>query len=425
VSTFEIRNQNEYAAEVVRVTTLTPLAGLDNLVGLPVNGYTALVPRASTAVGDLLVVFPAEAQLSPAFASANNLYRHSDRNADESVQGYLEDNARVRAIRLRGHTSSALALPISSLWPMLAGNDLDLDDRVKEQYPPVGTQFDHINGVQISQKYVINVPGDPTAKKDAQKKVWRRVEDKYLPEHIDSANYWRNAEKIDPDTIVTVSQKLHGTSWRGARTIVKRELTWLERLAKRFGMRIAETEYDVVFGSRKVIKDPNNPRQDHFYGSDIWTDFGQTVADLIPENVVVYGELIGWVGDAPIQKGYTYNVPRGAVELYIYRVAVVSNDGHLYDLSWEGMEQFAAERGWKVVPLLWRGPHREFVAEDWLDTVYSKQYAQALPLSDKGTVDEGVVVRAEGILPVALKAKSPRFFEWESKILDEGVEVLS
>lgn len=403
MSTYEVRGNANYAAVVVEVKNLVDLPGLDNLRGLPVFGYTALVPR-STQVGDVLVVFPAEVALSEAFASAHNLFRHADKNADPTITGYLEDNRRVRAIKLRGHVSSALALRADEVAPDA----------------PVGTSFDTIDGVTISEKYTVPVKAG-TQRANAQTKVWRRVEDKFLPQHIDSENYWRNSHLIGPDTWVTVSQKLHGTSWRGGRTIVKKQLNWRERLAKRFGVAVADTEYDYVFGSRKVIKDPHNPNQNHFYASDIWTDFGRSIEDLLPDNVIVYGELIGWLPDgAPIQRNYTYNVPKGEMRLYVYRVAVVTNDGHLYDLSWRGMEQFCAERGLDVVPLLWEGVHSEFNPDDWTDITYSKDFSQALPLSEGAPCDEGVVVRAEGIVPVALKAKSPKFLLHESKMLDTG-----
>lgn len=424
MTTFEIKGNKEYAAEVVEVKNLITLEGLDNLVGLAHNGYTALVSK-STRVGDVLVVFPAEAQLSHEFVSANNLYSDASLNADSDAKGYLGKNRRVRAIRLRGHVSSALALSPDSLakWA----------NSTRYGVPAVGTRFDHIDGHEVSRKYEVPVKANlSSVAKSAQEKIWRRVDSTFLPEHIDSENYWRNSHKIAPETIVTVSQKLHGTSIRIGNTIVKRKPTWKDKVAKFFGVPVAETEFDVVFGSRKVIKDPNNPLQNHFYGHDIWTDEGRKYADLIPQNVVVYGELIGWTKDgAPIQTGYTYNVPKGEAHLYVYRVAVISNDGRLYDLSWEAMTEFCQARGLNVVPLLWRGPHRffEVTVDSWMDLRYAEDVDDALerplPLSDAKTVDEGVVVRAEGIVPVALKAKSPRFFEWESAILDQGVEVLS
>lgn len=405
---YEVVGNPNYSAQVVQVENLVTLAGLDNLVGLPWGGYTALVSK-DVSVGDIVVVFPAESELTVQFAGALNLYRHTERNANPDKAGYLEDNSRIKAIRLRGHVSSALALPLGDLL------------QFADEPPAIGTAFDTIDGVTISRKYEIPVKGGSMAGKSAQEKAWRRVEDKFLPEHIESVNYWRNAHLIDPDTWVTVSQKLHGTSWRGGRTIVKRNLSWFERVAKRLGVTVQETEYDYVFGSRKVIKDPHNPKQDHFYGFDLWSEFGSRIESLLPDNVIVYGELVGWLPDGrPIQKGYTYDLPVGELALYVYRVSVVTNDGHQYDLPWDGMERFCAERGFKVVPLLWQGFHKDFNADDWTDIVYTDTFPQAVPLSNKGTVDEGVVVRAEGILPTALKAKSPLFFVHESKVLSQG-----
>lgn len=45
-------------------------------------------------------------------------------------------------------------------------------------------------------------------------------------------------------------------------------------------------------------------------------------------------------------------------------------------------------------------------------------------MSDKKTVDEGICLRQEGLVPKILKAKSPIFLGHETKLLDEGVEDL-
>jgi len=250
------------------------------------------------------------------------------------------------------------------------------------------------------------------------------VDDKFLPQHIDTLNYWRNRHLIPEDAFVTVTQKLHGTSIRLANTIVRRKLTRLERLAKWFGAKVAETEFDHVFGSRKVIKDPNNPNQDHWYGSDIWTRVGQEYAHLIPQNVVVYAELVGWIDSGkPIQGNYTYRVPQGENRMFVYRVAVVTGDGGLYDLPWEGVKQFCVARGLEYTPELWAGYHSEFIPEFWLDQAYAPHYAGAIALSDDSPCDEGVVVRWDGgTVPVVLKAKSPVFLGHEEKLLEQEVE---
>lgn len=191
-------------------------------------------------------------------------------------------------------------------------------------------------------------------------------------------------------------------------------------------IKIATTEFDYIFGSRKVIKDPHNPHQDHFYSYDLWSEEGAKYEHLIPKNVVVYGELIGWTKDGvPLQANYTYNVPKGEAHLYVYRVAVVTNDGVLFDLSWNGVKDFCQERGLRHVIELWSGPHSEFVAEEWIDKKFNGEYADALPVSDPKSVDEGVVIRRDGVLPFVLKAKSPIFLGHETALLDKGTEILS
>lgn len=425
---FTLAGNPNYAARIIEVKNLIDLEGLDNLRGVPVDGFQALVSK-DVKVGDILVVFPAESQIEDWFLAAVNLYRHSDRNTDTTKTGYVEDNRRVKAIRLRGYHSNALALPAS-----VVGATRD----------DVGTLFDTVDGILLSKKYEPPVRGGLTQKVH-KNSVFAKVN---LPEHFDTANYWRNAENIGPNEFVTVTQKIHGTSVRYGRVPVPRVLTRWQRVLRKFGAQTPDTEYAFVVGSRKVIKSvvrgtssQTNENVDNSYFTDIWSKEGKKYADLIPDGVVVFGELIGWTSDgAPIQKGYTYNVPRGETHLYVYRVATMTPDGHLYDLSWNGVKQFAFERGLNVVPELWSGKHEDFNAGDWIDIRFTDEYLYdetvtdpiqdprigyahptALPLSDKKTVDEGVVVRREGIMPYVLKAKSPIFLGHESKVLDAEI----
>lgn len=408
----EVKGNANYAATVVRVKHIIPLENCDNVVAVPVFGYQAIVGK-DTQVGDLLVVFPAETQLSDAFVSVNNLYRHSEKNADPAQKGYLEDNRRVRAMKFRGHRSDALALSVLSLYPFSPQEGFS-----------EGDTFDHINGVEICRKYVVKTAGGPTAAKSAAEKAFKRVDKKFLPEHFDTENYFRNADRIGPEEYIYVTQKLHGTSIRLGNTIVKRELKWYERLAQRLGVRVAQTEFDTVFGSRKVIKDAHNPNQNHYYDTDLWSTEGAKYADLIPQNVVVYGELIGWTRDgAPIQSGYTYNVPNGEAHLYVYRVAVVTADGHLYDLSWPAVREFCKERGLKHVPDVWEGWHGDFDAPYYLDANLRHMLGSddLVPLAPDSPCDEGVCIRVERLAPLLYKAKSPIFLGHETATIDAEV----
>jgi hypothetical protein len=410
---FTLAGNPNYAARIIEVKNLVDLDGLDNLKGIPIDGFNALVQK-DVNVGDILVVFPAESQIEDWFLKKYNLYRHSDLNFDPNQTGYIEDNRRVRAIKLRGHHSNALALDAAYVGATRAD---------------VGTLFDTVDGVLLSKKYELPLKGSPT-QKGQRTSTFAKIN---LPEHIDTENYWRNSDKIGPDEFVTVTQKVHGTSVRYGRVPVPKVLSRWQRVLRWFGADVSDTEYAFVAGSRKVIKSvvrgtsaQTNDNASHFYATDLWSEEGQKYADLIPNGVVVFGELIGWTKDgAPIQQNYTYNVPKGEAHLYVYRVATMTPDGKLYDLSWNGVKQFAFERGLNVVPELWSGKHEDFDADNYIDIRFTDEtltaYEGPLPLSDKKTVDEGVVVRKEGITPYVLKAKSPIFLGHESKLLDAEV----
>lgn len=404
--------QNEnYAAVIVKIKALTPLEGLDNLVGAHFFGYQAIVSK-DTQVGDVGVLFTAETQLSKDFAHENSVYRHSELNKDKEKAGFIEDNRRVRAIKLRGNVSNALFMPLSSLnWTKAKINQLE-----------EGDTFDVLNGKDICNKYVRKVKKSNGANVAQVEEKYVRVDKKFMPEHIDSMHYGKNKHLIKGDTQVVVTQKLHGTSVRIANTLVNRKLSIRDKVAEKLGVKVMKTEFDNVYGSRKVIKDVNNPNQNHYYDSDVWTDTGRKIDGLLPEGYILYGEVIGYVGETPIQKNYTYNVPVGNSELYVYRVATINNQGIQVDLSWAQVKEFCRNAGLKHVPELYVGMHKNFKVDKFIDKTYYPTYKNAVPLSVDSPADEGVCVRAEGITPVILKAKSPIFLEHETKMLDQEVD---
>ena len=423
MTNFEVTDSVNYAAECIEAPAwedMIQFPTLQNLRGIPWAGYTILVPR--DYAGARLVVFPAESQLSETVAHDLNLHAKAELNADTTLSGYLACNRRIKAIRLRGVPSNALALPAEYFGS-----------------PAVGEVFDTVDGVPVSRKYVVPQKASNGTSGKRVERLWRRVEDKMLPMHYDTGQYWRESDKFADDDMLVVTQKLHGTSVRVANTIVKRKLSWLERLLQRIGVRVQDTEFDVIGGSRKVIKDPTDPNQQHWYGSqdgefngDIWTHAAQRFGSVIPKNVILYGELVGWLPDTstPIQSGYTYRIPVGVYEFFVYRVAVVTEDGGLYDLSWDGVREFCAARGLNHVPELWRGRKSEFDPTHWTDQRFAEAASAArltgvelfrdipLPLADESPVDEGIIALREGVVPFALKVKSPVFLHHESKVLD-------
>jgi hypothetical protein len=410
-----------------------PLPNRDRIVGYKVLGYQTLVGKGAYKKGDLVVVFGAETQLSEAYATFNNLHRHEHLNADPTQKGYLEDNRRVKAIRLGGHRSDAMVMPWESLAQALGEGHVISKANA-------GVAFDHVNGVEISRKYVkpSTGTGRSMANRQGQKKV--RVSTEHFPEHFYTPNGFRYPQH-QPDDYVFVTQKLHGTSVRMGRVPVARDLKWYERLAQRLGVKVRTHEYGVVVGSRRVTKSVDGKvegEKNHWYeGGDIWTTVTKPMHDLIPENFLVFAEIIGWTPDgAPIQPMYTYNLPEGQAAVYIYRVATVNGQGDVVDLPWRAVQKFAEARGWLTVAELDSDIFEvvEDVLPQYMDLRFSTEltvtsgsrveevrFPGTVPLSDPKTVDEGVVVRSDnGFTPTVAKYKSPIFLGHESAMMDRA-----
>lgn len=401
-----------YCATVVKISNIIPLEGCDNVVASSIFGFQVIISN-KTKIGDKGFFFPAETQLSEGYCWANNLHRHSEKNCDPEAKGYFEDNRRVKAVKFRGHRSNAIFMPLSSVagW-------CDPGDFVE------GDEFDHLEGVKICEKYIVRGRGNGL--KNAQMpKAFSRVELKFIPEHIDTNNYFKYSDRIPKLEPIVVTQKVHGTSIRIANTIVKRKPTTRDRIAAFFGAKIQDTEFDYVYASRRVIKDANNPNQAHYYDTDLWSNEGKKLVGLIPENFVVYGELIGHTDTGrAIQAGYTYNHPQKSCSLYIYRIAFVNAKGFLVDLTWDQLKKFCEERGLKYVPEVYRGQHKNFNVKKFLDKRLYPEFKNCVRLDDGDTVDEGVCIRVEGMTPAIYKAKSPIFLEHETKLLDSSTEDL-
>lgn len=413
----EPENSN-YAAVVVKIEKLVPLEGCDNVVGTPLLGFQAIVSK-DTEPGTLGVVFPAETQLTEEYARLNNLHRHGNLNDDEGAKGYLEDNRRVKAMKFRGHRSDCLFMPLSSL-----GYIKNLDISLFNE----GDTFDRIGEHEVCRKYIVKRSRKEERLEKNKKQVFQRVDKKFLPEHYKTDQYFRNAHVIPESKEVIVTQKLHGTSIRIGNTIVARKASVLDKIARRLGVSVGETEYDYVFGSKRVVKDVNNPNQNHFYSTDIYSEEGKKLEGSIPEGYLLYGELVGWTPEnAPLQKHYTYDVPAGTCDLYIYRVAFVNPQGFVCDLSWDQVVEFCRDRGIHTVPELWRGKYADFDVYDWIEdedhpTIHKYHedgYPQAVPLDKDSPCDEGVCIRLDGIAPYILKAKGPLFYGHETKMKDE------
>lgn len=427
--TTEIKGSRNYSATVIRVPKVRKAENSDRLYIIEALGMTAIVDDSwIEREGELALIFPAEVQLSHDYCAFNGLYRQGlELNTNRTDSGYLEKNRRVRAISLRGNISNGLVMPISSLGYLGVGSN----------YLSEGDVFDAVVGIEVCRKYEIPVKENNHVANKI-KKAFKRVDVKYLPEHFETGHWLREEWKVKPHEELIITQKMHGTSVRLANTVVLRELNWFERLLQKMGVAVKEHDYDLVGGSKKVIKDPNNPHQKHHYGFDLWSDALKIWGPKIPKNFVVYGELVGYVphGGGPIQKGHTYEEFVDDYNLYVYRVAFVTEDAVMVDLTWDQVRDFCEKYKFNHVPELDRMPKSVFELEEFEEKDFADEQRKArqmfdylvpytdepVALSDGGTgKDEGIAIRVErGLTPEIYKFKNPSHYLYETAQLDTG-----
>ena len=245
------KNEN-YAAIVVEIKTIIPLEKCDNVQAAIIMGNQVVISK-DVKVGDIGLYFPLECQLSKEYLSNNNLYNKPELNVDSTKKGYFDENGRIRCQRFRGHKSEGLFMPINSInfiKPLLE-NELNLND-----------SFDELNGISICSKYVVKInrtPGQPGSKKtrDTKKYESKLIENQFKF-HVDTSMLYRNLHRIEPDSLISITYKLHGTSGISSYILCKRKLNWLEKLLLKFKVNIKTEEYDYLYSSRKVIKNLYN-----------------------------------------------------------------------------------------------------------------------------------------------------------------------
>lgn len=434
-NTFKIYEDSlNYTCQVIKLPPKVPVKGLDNLVEVTHQGNSCLVSKDSPE-DDLYLFFPCECQISDEFLRANNLYRHETLNADPTKKGFFEDTRRVKALKLRGVISSGFIIPVESLLSIMK-----INAQLVNEFS-TGMEFNEIDGVEICRKYLRkeNRSGQTGFSNPRVKMIDNVLDARNAPEHPDTGHLLKNAHKLTLKTPIIVTYKLHGTSARTYNTLVKTKLTWKERLAKWFGVKVQEQEYNYVACSRRQVKSigfEELPNKNHFFTSgDLWSEWAKNNLDgKLYKGESIYYELVGktYSGES-IQGGYTYGFDEP--KCFVYRIANINPQGVEVDLSWEQMVQRAAQLGLDVVPLLFKGTVEEFIYQHKVNTgavvdieaelndIFYNRLLEKPSIFDSSVVEEGFCVRINESYPKAetFKIKSRKFILHETNAKDKGL----
>lgn len=248
-------NNINYCATVVRIQNLIPLPNCDNVVHTTILGNRVVVSK-NTTIGEIGLFFPVETKLSEEYLSNNNLFKHPEKNKDSEQKGYFEDNGRIRCVKFRGHASEGIFMPIDSVSFIIPGDlkkgygGIGLSDMFE-----LGQQFDELEGIPVCEKYVVKsrTPGLPGNKKDQVSRLSKLIDNQFRF-HKDTAQLYNNLHEIHPEDLISITYKIHGTSFIASKILCKKTLKWYEKILKKLGVNIVSTEYDNIYASRKVTK---------------------------------------------------------------------------------------------------------------------------------------------------------------------------
>lgn len=360
-----------YHAVVCRITT-HPHPNADRIQLGTCLGNQVVVDL-DTQDGELGVFFRTDGQLSAEFAAANDLIRRRDPATGKHAGGFFENNRRVRAQKFRGEISDGFWCPLDYLAFTGAQRMV-----LKE-----GVTFDALNGVPICNKY--ETPAT-RAYRGQGKRVQHRRETAMFRMHVDTTQFREVADRIPPGSIVTLSEKLHGTSHRYGNVLEVQEHSWWERLLRRLWnacpgtslIPVRESErWAYLSGTRRVIL--RGVADATFFDDD--DNFRATAVRSLQGNLhpgeMIYLEIVGYTSTGALisasqsvaklqdrkrrtqledwygpKMRYTYGCIERECKPYVYRIVQVSPDGHQVELSWPQIKRRCAELGVEHVPEL-------------------------------------------------------------------------
>ena len=412
-----------YLAKVVKLKNLQKHPNADRLQTVVID-FQTVITGLDAKEGDLYVYFPVECKINKDFLSFTNSFREKTLNKDQEQVGFFEENARVRAMRLRGEKSCGYIVPVKVVEDFTKTNISEYVDK----------EFDTIGEIKMLEKYVVQDRNTGNSNKQGKKPKVSRLIDGQIHLHVDTENLRKNAYKIKPQDLISVTYKTHGTSFWVSNVLVKKSLNWFEKLLKRFGVNVVDTEYDLVYGSRRVVKNQEleDPKaKNHFFGYDLWEDIKNEIGEFIPKGISLYGEYLGFDKNGKyIQGDYDYGCSQGKGKIEIYRITQTSPDGLVTEFSYPQIEEFCSKVGLTPSYIFYVGRAVDMynldVNEHWNEEFVKqleKDYNEKKCFMCKNSVpEEGIVVRKESLFNCeSYKLKSFAFLEKESKDLDNGL----
>jgi hypothetical protein len=372
------------------------------------------------------------------------MYDDKELNIDKEKKGYINKHGRVRIVKLGGVPSYGILLNPMTIATFL---NESVDDVKAYLEKHVNEDFDEINGEIFCKVYVppVKEHGRKLSKSERRDKKLARFKmliEGSFRQHYDTGQLARNMHLFNPEDVVYISNKLHGTSAIYANILTNVPTNWFKRMWRKFtGKNEFDQKYNLVYSSRTVIKNEFiNPKQKAggYYSSDIWGYWAEKLNNLIPQDYCIYCEIVGYTPNGTaIQKGYDYGCKQTddvKSKLMVYRITEHDKELEVSDVIAFG--QYLKEHLGDIIidfPLLYHGTLAELYPEISTTEHWHENVLEALKVEKKFLMEqmepmcinkvprEGFVIRkANDPIKEAWKLKTTAFFEREAKQIDSG-----
>lgn len=433
-----------YLAKVIDITNFLPHPNADRMKIAQVGGYKVCVGIDEPA--GRYVYFPVNSEINPNLLSYCNLYRHTEKNANTEKAGFFNDNGRVTAIKLRGFPSEGFLLPYEQLENFIA-DTLNLKLSNVENNTDFDVAVEGNKELWICKKYIVvhHISQGQSNSNKRQKKIARfnKVIDTQFHFHYDTVRIQNDKWAIIPNDLISITEKIHGTSGISAYVLCKKKPTLINKIKKWFGD--SGIEYNYLYASRSVIKNATeitNPGG--YYGCDIWAEADKIIRPHLQKGMTIYYEIVGFLPTGRyIQKNYDYGcVPPEAGEPFthekhfkvrVYRITMTNVDGYVHEFSAKEVQEWCKANDLIPVTEYFYGYAKDLynipVNDNWTDTFWDTMandknfYMECdSPSCINKVAHEGLVIKKEDMRSRAWKLKCFAFLNGEQKELDAGEE---
>lgn len=312
-----------FKVPLTKILAINPHGNAERLEVATVYGFQVIVGKGQYQVGDRVVYVPIDSVID------NQELEDLLFPPDSKIK---LNNHRVRQIKIRGLASQGMLI-----------NPKDIEDFANWELKDLEDDLAYDLGV-VKYEPPVSGPASTVGKdKQRNKKYEHPLFHKY--NGVSNIKWFPN---IFDGYDVVIQEKLHGTNARAGvlpfvpRTLFDRIKNWLGLAPKT----------QSVYGSNNVDISAKEASYKGYYEDNVYGDVFKKmdVFSKVRLGEIVYGEIVG----PGLQKNYDYGLKE--CKFVLFDVKVLQPDGTFMWLDPKQVDNYAHQRGFDFVPVLYVGP---------------------------------------------------------------------